>query len=153
MSHYDLTPLFRSSIGFDHMMQLLDSALNEGEATQPNSYPPYNIEKISDDTYRITMAVAGFKPDALNVVVQGNTLIIAGKIKEKPESITYLHKGIATRAFERHFQLADFIKIGEAKLEHGLLSVELTREIPEAEKPRKIPIQTTENSTKLLEHK
>lgn len=149
MSNFDLTPLFRSSIGFDHMMQIIESAMKSGSQS---SYPPYNIEKLSDDSYRITMAVAGFFPDELVVEVQDNVLTLKGKSKPKAEKVTYLHKGIATRSFERHFQLADFIKVGEANCEHGLLSIDLIRIVPEQKKPVQIKINSA-GSEKLIEHK
>lgn len=147
--NYDLTPLFRSSIGFDNMMHMLDSALStDGNGS---SYPPYNIEKIEEDSYRITMAVAGFRREDLNVTLQDNVLVISGKADLKDDTVEYLRRGIAGRAFERHFQLADFIKVISAAMEHGLLKVNLQREIPEAMKPRKIDIEDEENKTKLIE--
>jgi molecular chaperone IbpA len=148
---FDLTPLFRSSIGFDHMMQLIDSAMSTNDSS--SAYPPYNIEKLNDDTYRIVMAVAGFGDKDLSVVVQDNSLIIEGKAQSQEGEIEYLYRGIAGRAFERHFQLADFIKIGEAKLENGLLSIDLQREIPEAKKPRNIKIQAAGALNTLIEQK
>jgi len=120
MRNYDLTPLFRSSIGFDRLMRLMDSATRGEEGGA--SYPPYNIEKVDDQTYRLTMAVAGFSEDNLSITVQDNVLVVTGKAR-------------------RHFQLADFIKIGEANLENGLLKITLQREIPEAMKPRTIEIR------------
>ena len=149
MTNYDLTPLFRSSVGFDNMMHMLDSALSaDGSGS---SYPPYNIEKIAEDSYRITMAVAGFRREDLNVTLQDNVLIISGKADLKDDSVEYLHRGIAGRAFERHFQLADFIKVIGAAMEHGLLKVNLQREVPEAMKPRTINIEDEENKSKLIE--
>ena len=149
MSNFDLTPLFRSSIGFDHMMQIIESTM---ESSSQSAYPPYNIEKLDDDSYRITMAVAGFYPEELNVEVQDNVLTLRGKAKPRKEKVTYLHKGIATRSFERHFQLADFIKVGEASCEHGLLAIDLIRIVPEQKKPVQIKINSA-TSDKLLEHK
>ncbi len=136
----DLTPLLRATVGFDRMMNMLDAAsgLDEGAL----SYPPYNIEKTGDDAYRITMAVAGFGEDDLDVTVKENSLVITGKKpKADAEKVKYLHHGIATRAFERRFELADHIRVTGARLENGLLHVELVREVPEAMKPRSIPIE------------
>ena len=141
MTGYDFSPLFRTAIGFDHMASLLDSALSGGE--QNGGYPPYNIEKTGDDSYRITMAVAGFSADDVSIVSQENALVVTGKVKGQENGTNrYLHRGIAGRAFERRFQLADFIKVTGATLENGLLHVDLVREIPEAMKPRQIRIET-----------
>ncbi|MGI4850640.1 MAG: Hsp20 family protein [Janthinobacterium lividum] len=150
MRSYDLTPLFRSSIGFDRLMQLMDTPTRSEDSS---SYPPYNIEKLNDEAYRLTMAVAGFDEDMLNITVQNNVLCIAGRAHVDDENIQYLHRGIARRAFERQFQLADYIKVGEASLENGLLRINLEREIPEAMKPRTIRISQKENAQKLIEHK
>ncbi|OJX11404.1 MAG: heat-shock protein [Caedibacter sp. 37-49] len=150
MRNYDLTPLFRSSIGFDRLMRIMDSA-TRGEEGAP-SYPPYNIEKMDDQTYRLTMAVAGFSEDNLSITVQDNVLVITGKARADDESVQYLYRGIAGRAFERHFQLADFIKVGDANLENGLLKITLQREIPEAMKPRTIEIRPAQKPKgKLIE--
>ena len=140
MNTYDFSPLFRTGIGFDRMSQLLDSALAGGD--QNGGYPPYNIEKTGADSYRITMAVAGFAADDIQIVSQENALLVAGKVKANGEAERYLHRGIAGRAFERRFQLADFIKVAGAALENGLLHVDLVREVPEAMKPRQIKIAT-----------
>ena len=147
MPTFDFTPLFRTAVGFDRMSQLADRAMRMDE--QASSYPPYNIEKLSEDDYRITMAVAGFTDGDLDITVHENALIIRAK-KEKPDeqaeaNTTYLHKGIATRSFERRFQLADHIQVRDARLEHGLLHIELLREVPEALKPRKIQITKAAN--------
>ncbi|WP_374764048.1 Hsp20 family protein [Yunchengibacter salinarum] len=141
MRHFDLTPLLRSSVGFDHLNRLLDSSFASDEAP---GYPPYNIEKLSEDDYRITMAVAGFRPDELDVTVQDGTLVISGKAEEtsEDEAPTYLHRGIAKRAFERRFQLAETVQVGEARFENGLLEVGLKRVIPDHKKPRQIAIQS-----------
>lgn len=150
MRTYDFTPLFRSSIGFDRLMTMMDSAMRPDEA--PTAYPPYNIEKLNDTTYRLTMAVAGFSEDNLSIVVQDNVLVVSGKAKQEDDQVQYLYRGIAGRAFERQFQLADFIKIGGAALENGLLRITLVREIPEAMKPRVVAIQTpTQKKSKLIE--
>lgn len=136
----DLAPLYRSSIGFDSLFRLLDSAMKLDE-TVP-AYPPYNIEKRSEDEYRISMAVAGFAQSELNIVAQDNVLIVTGKQarEEGEEKQTFLYRGIATRAFDRRFQLADHVKVVGANLKDGLLHVDLKREVPEARKPRTIEI-------------
>ncbi len=143
MHTFDFTPLFRSTVGFDRLSRLLEgSALNE----QENAYPPYNIIKLNDDNYRITMAVAGFNDKELDITAKENQLIVQGRLSDHGEDktgITYLHRGIAGRAFERRFQLADHIRVNSANLESGLLTIELVREIPEAMKPRKIDIGQT----------
>ncbi|WP_448190050.1 Hsp20 family protein [Azospirillum sp. sgz301742] len=138
MRTYDLSPLFRSTVGFDRLTRLLEGAATSDEAV---SYPPYNIEKLGDDAYRITMAVAGFGPEDLEITAQQNSLVVTGKAKKEQETGQFLYRGIAGRAFERRFQLADFIKVNGAKLENGLLHIELAREIPEAMKPRAIKIE------------
>jgi molecular chaperone IbpA len=137
MDTFDLSPLFRSSIGFDRLMRLADAAtrLDSG-----NGYPPYNIETTGENAYRLTMAVAGFAADELDITVQENALLVTGKSKAEEEGKQYLYRGIARRAFERRFQLADHIKVAGASLDNGLLHVDLVREIPEAMKPRKIEI-------------
>ncbi len=149
MHAYDLSPLFRSTVGFDHLSRMIDTAFKADERTP--SYPPYNIAKLSDDEYEITMAVAGFKQSELNVVAQQNMLVISGNTteKEEKEAKNYLHKGIATRSFERKFSLADHVKVIDAGLENGLLTLRLQREIPEESKPKVITI----NSGNLLEGK
>jgi len=150
MRTYDLSPLFRSSVGFDRMTRLLESALKVDDAAL--SYPPYNIEKLSDDAYRISMAVAGFAPEDLDITSQENLLVITGKTKKDAENGQYLYRGIAGRAFERRFQLADHIKVTGANLANGLLNVDLVREIPEAMKPRTIKIAAAAPS-QTIEHK
>ncbi|MBP7064435.1 Hsp20 family protein [Ferrovibrio sp.] len=141
MRAFDISPLLRSSIGFDHVNRLYDLASRLDESSL--SYPPYNIEKRGEDAYRITMAVAGFRLDELDVTVKENSLTIASKVVEQPaeaEGVTYLHRGIARRAFERRFELADTVKVVGAQLVDGLLHIELKREVPEAKKPRQVPI-------------
>ena len=141
MTGLDLTPLFRSTVGFDRVSRLLESALNDnGNTAAP--YPPYNIERVSDDEYRIVMAVAGFGDENIAVTVKENTLLVEGRIADKDDEVRYLHRGIAGRAFERRFELADHIKVDGASLENGLLVIALRREIPEALKPRTIDIKT-----------
>src|SRR3546814_11355886 len=144
MRTIDLSPLYRASVGFDRFVKTLDAASRVEESAF--SYPPYNIEKVSDDAYRIVMAVAGFAEDELSITAKENSLVISGK-KEKPEDdkASVLHRGIATRAFERRFDPADHIKVTAAKLENGLLAVELVRETPEAMKPPSTPLTPAEN--------
>ncbi len=140
MRHFDLTPLYRSTVGFDRLANVLDTVMSH--EVQAPAYPPYNIEKTGEDAYRITVAVAGFAEDELSVESKDGQLIIAGRKSEKAEdqSRTYLHRGIAERAFERRFQLADHVKAVGATVENGLLHVDLVREVPEALKPRRIEI-------------
>lgn len=143
---FDLTPLYRSTVGFDRLARML----NEAQVDAP-SYPPYNIEKLSDDEYRITMAVAGFAPEDITVEVKGNALTVSAKKTEKQEQTgEFLHQGIASRAFERRFQLADHVQVQAAGMENGLLHVSLKREVPEALKPRTIPVNGVE-SPKVIE--
>jgi len=137
MDRFDFSPLFRSTIGFDRLTRLVDAATRVDNAAL--AYPPYNIEKTGEDAYRLTMAVAGFSPDELDITVQENSLLLTGKAK-KDEEGRYLHRGIARRAFERRFSIADHIKVVGASLVNGMLHVDLVREVPEAVKPRKIEI-------------
>ncbi len=140
MRHFDLTPLYRSTIGFDRLGSLLDTLTSfEGETP---SYPPYNIERIGENEYRISMAVAGFGEGDLSIDVKENTLALRGDKTTEQEETTFLHRGIASRSFERRFQLADHVVVKGASLENGLLHVDLVRELPEAMKPRTIPIAT-----------
>ena len=140
MRHFDLTPLYRSTIGFDRLGSLLDTLTSfEGETP---SYPPYNIERVGENDYRISMAVAGFGEGDLSIDVKENTLSIRGEKRTEQEDRTLLHRGIASRSFERRFQLADHVLVKGAVLENGLLHVDLVRELPEAMKPRTIPIAT-----------
>ena len=136
MARLDLTPLFRSSVGFDRMASMLDAA----SRTEQPSYPPYNIELVDDDQYRISMAVAGFGEAELNIESERNTLTVTGVKAEDSQQRHFLHQGIAARNFERKFQLADYVKVTGATMENGLLFIDLVREIPEAMKPRKISI-------------
>lgn len=138
MRNVDLSPLFRSTIGFDHLDRLFETAFRD--ASRDLSYPPYNIAKVGQDKYRITMAVAGFGENDLDITAQENVLTVKGQIQEPEKGIEYLHRGIAQRPFEHRFQLADHVKVVGAKLVNGLLEVELAREVPEAMKPRKIEI-------------
>jgi len=141
MRAHDFAPLMRSTIGFDRLNRLMDFA---AQVDGNNGYPPYNIEKLGEDDYRITMAVAGFTGDELDVTVTENTLVITGKghEDEAPEGVEYLHRGIARRAFERRFELADTIKVKDADLANGLLVVSLQRVIPDEKKPRTIAINS-----------
>jgi molecular chaperone IbpA len=138
MRTYDLTPFYRSTIGFDRLFSLLDQTTADGSP----GYPPYNIERTGENAYRITVAVSGFAKDELSIVAKENTLTIKGEkvANENGSKSEVLYRGIAARAFERAFQLADFVVVKNASLEHGLLHVDLVREIPEAKKPRNIPI-------------
>ena len=137
MRTLDLTPLFRSTIGYDRLNSLFDTALRE----EAPSYPPYNIEKTGEDTYRIVIALAGFREEELEVSTHQNLLTIRGKsAPEADEGVEYLHKGIATRNFERKFSLADHVRVIGAAMANGLLSLDLVREVPEAAKPRTIAI-------------
>ncbi len=150
MRTYDLTPFYRSTVGFDRLFSLLDQATSDGSP----GYPPYNIERTGDNSYRISVAVSGFAPSELSIVAKENTLTIKGEKsanengKEKSE---LLYRGIAARAFERAFQLADFVVVKNASLENGLLHVDLVREIPEAKKPRSIPIATSAQGAPVIE--
>ena len=137
MTRVDFAPLFRTAIGFDRLARLVDNAAAASEA---QTYPPYNIEKTGEETYRLTMAVAGFKPEELDMTVQDNTLIVTGRVKDEGQRSEILYRGIAARAFERRFVLADHIVVDGADLQHGLLHVGLKRVVPEALKPRKISI-------------
>lgn len=149
MRTFDMTPLFRNSVGFDRMARLLDGVASD----QAPTYPPYNIEKVDEDAYRITMAVAGFAETDLDVQVKENQLTITGRVEKtenEKEEKQYLHRGIAARAFERRFNLADHIKVAGADLVNGLLHVDLVREVPEAMKPRTIAIN---NNVKAISDK
>ena len=142
MRSFDLTPLLRASVGFDRFDRLFDAAsrLDDAQLT----YPPYNIEKSGDEAYRITMAVAGFAESDLDITAAENTLVVTGRQQPEQDGVKYLHRGIAGRAFERRFELADTIKVVGARLENGLLHIDLAREVPEHKKPRKIAIGSGE---------
>jgi molecular chaperone IbpA len=144
MNALDLSPLFRTAIGFDRLARTLESARTQADG---NGYPPYNIEKTGEDSYVLTMAVAGFGPADLDVVVRDNTLTVAGRAPQADEGRSFLHRGIAGRAFERRFVLADHIVVDGARLENGLLELALRRIVPEALKPRKIEIQGAPRAT------
>ena len=137
-TEFDFSPYYRATVGFDRVFDLLDSAANQAAT----GYPPYNIEKAGDDTYRIVMAVAGFTDAELNVTQKENELLISGKTQPAALEREYLYRGIAGRSFERRFNLADYVTVKDASLTDGLLQIELERELPEAMKPRRIEIQT-----------
>jgi len=149
MRHFDLSPLYRSTIGFDRLGSMLDT-LGAFEGDAP-SYPPYNIELVGENDYRISMAVAGFGEKDLTIEVKENTLSIRGEKQVEAEQTTFLHRGIAARSFERRFQLADHVTVKSASLENGLLHVDLVRELPEAMKPRTIPIETKTEKPKVID--
>ena len=146
MRSYDLTPLYRTTVGFDRMFDLLDT-LGKSES---NGYPPYNIERVGEDRYRVTLAVAGFSERDLDIELHETTLKIVGAKAESDAPQNFLHQGIAGRSFERRFQLADHVKIEKASLSNGLLNIDLRREIPEAKKPRKIEINQTSAKVEVL---
>ncbi|MDX1452086.1 MAG: Hsp20 family protein [Oleiphilaceae bacterium] len=146
MNTIDLSPLYRHSVGFDRLASLLDSAMNADAVTQ--SYPPYNIESLGENRYAITLAVAGFDKSELELQVEKGVLSVRGK-KENAEQRNYLHHGIANRAFERKFNLADYVEVTGANLNNGLLTIDLVKEVPEAMKPRTIAI----NQDNVIEHK
>lgn len=147
MNSIDLTPLYRSSIGFDRLASLIDSALSSD--TVSSGYPPYNIEVLEDNRYAITLAVAGFERDELDIKVENNVLSVRGE-KAKNEERKYLHQGIAYRTFERKFNLADYVEVTGARLSNGLLTINLVKELPEAMKPRTIEINA---ESRAIEHK
>ena len=139
MTTFDFAPLYRNSVGFDRLASMLSSAARQ---EQGQSYPPYNIRSLGENHYQITMAVAGFSDDDLSITTEQNRLVITGRSKDEAEEHgEYLHRGIATRAFERRFNLADHVRVVSASLENGLLHVDLERELPEAMKPRTIKIR------------
>ena len=150
MRTFDLAPLYRSTVGFDRLFSLLDQATADGSP----GYPPYNIERTGDNTYRISVAVSGFAQGELSIVAKENTLTIKGEktVNENGnDNAKVLYRGIAARAFERAFQLADFVQVKNASLENGLLHVDLVREIPEAKKPRSIPISSSAQAPQVVD--
>ncbi len=147
MRTIDLSPLYRSVVGFDRLADLLDSASTEAAT----GYPPYNIERTGENTYRIEIAVAGFKSEDLNIEVKENLLTVQGRKVANDEARRYLHRGLAERNFERRFQLADYVVVSEADLANGLLSISLKRELPEALKPRRIEIGGGAKTADLIE--
>src|SRR5437870_11172332 len=142
MDRFDFSPLFRSTIGFDRLARLVDAATQVDGTAQAS--PPYNIEKTGEDSYRLTMAVAGFAQHELDITVHEGTLLVTGKAQQEDANGRFLHHGIARRAFERRFSLADHLKVTGASLDNGLLHVDLVREVPEAMKPRTVKIGTVE---------
>ncbi len=147
MRTLDFSPHYRSVVGFDRLADLLDAATHE----TASGYPPYNIERTDENSYRIEIAVAGFKPKDLNIEVKENLLTVQGRKADIDEAKRYLHRGLAERAFERRFQLADYVVVTDAHLADGLLSLSLKRELPEALKPRRIAINTGAESSELIE--
>lgn len=147
MRNLDLTPLYRASVGFDRMADVMDRALSADIAT----YPPYNIEKTGESAYRISIAVAGFAADELTVEVRDGAVIVSGRKAAEDESRNYLHRGIATRAFERRFTLADHVRVEGANHQDGMLNIDLVREIPEALKPRRIEIAKAAKAVEKLD--
>ncbi|MCY4609319.1 MAG: Hsp20 family protein [bacterium] len=146
MTRFDFSPLFRSTVGFDRMMNMLEASARSGE----EGYPPYNIEKKGENDYCITMAVAGFGEDDLGIEVKDSTVTVSGSTSgEGDKEQTYLHRGIAARSFRRAFQLADHVHVSGANLENGLLHIDLVREVPEALKPRTIKISTDQDSRQI----
>jgi molecular chaperone IbpA len=149
MRHVDFSPLYRSTVGFDRLFTMLDSL---GQPEQAPSYPPYNIERTGENTYRITMAVAGFDESELSIEAREHALTVKGEKKdETADESQYLYRGIAKRAFERRFQLADHVEVRAASLKNGLLHIDLLREIPEAAKPRRIEIAAVNREAKQIE--
>jgi molecular chaperone IbpA len=148
MRTFDFSPLFRSSVGFDRLAQLMDSARDDVP-----SYPPYNIERTGEDQYRITMAVAGFGENDIEITAQENALTVVGKQPKDEAPKSLLYRGIAGRPFQRRFELAEYIRVSGASLENGLLHIELVREVPEAVKPRSIKIGSKVEQPKAVEQK
>jgi len=151
MRNLDFAPLYRATVGFDRIADLMDRALSN-DVAQP-TYPPYNIEKTAEDAYRISVAVAGFAPEDLTVEVKDASLYITARKTTEEGNRTYLHRGIATRAFERRFALADHVRVVGATHENGMLHLDLVREMPEALKPRRIEITRANGATPVLEAK
>jgi molecular chaperone IbpA len=147
MTTLDFSPLFRSTVGFDRMTRMLESALRADEAA--SGYPPYNIEKTDENAYRITMAVAGFAEQDIEIEVKEQMLVVSGKTEDAGNDRRYLYRGIAGRAFRRTFQLADYVKVAGAQLVNGLLHVDLVREIPEEMRPRRIEIQAASSAPRI----
>lgn len=152
MRTFDLSPLMRSSIGFDHLNRLMDSATQRDTTS---TFPPYNIEKFSEDAYQISIAIAGFSPDELDITLTDGVLIVSGNSKEEEDDARFIHRGIAKRSFERRFQLAETIEVLDASFDHGMLRVDLKRVVPEHLVPRSIKInqQKTKGSKIKLEDK
>jgi len=152
MRTIDMTPLFRHTVGFDRMQRLLDAAMRHDNGAQ--SYPPYNIETRGENAYRISMAVAGFSPDELSVTLKEQSLLVSGQTKSADDDSNYLHRGIASRNFERRFELAEGVEVAGSSLVNGLLHIDLERVIPEEKQPRTIEISTVDTATtKAIENK
>jgi molecular chaperone IbpA len=149
MRTFDFSPLYRSTVGFDRLFDMLDQTARMEAAP---SWPPYNVEKIGDDRYRITMAVAGFGGDDIEITQKENTLLVTGQKHPEQENAQLLHRGIATRNFKQTFNLADHVKVTGANMENGLLTVDLVREVPEEMKPRRIEIATSGSGRNVIEH-
>ena len=139
MRSFDLTPYRRSAIGFDRLFDMLEASARQA---QTENYPPFNLERLADNHYRITLAVAGFTTGEIEIVAQQNLLLVKGKKEDQPASGAFLHLGIAARSFERRFELADFVRVEEARLADGLLTIDLIREVPEAMKPKTVEIKS-----------
>ena len=139
MNRFDFTPYRRSMVGFDRLFDLLENQRSQGSG---DNYPPFNIERRGDDAYRITVAVAGFKPADIEITAQQNLLVVHGKKGEETPAGQFLHVGIAQRGFERRFELADYVRVEDANLEDGLLLIDLVREVPEVMKPKRVPVGT-----------
>jgi len=144
MNRFDFTPYRRTMVGFDRLFDLLE---NQSRMNSGDNYPPFNIERRGDDAYRITLAVAGFKPADIEITAQQNLLVVQGKKGEDSSAGQFLHVGIAQRGFERRFELADYVRVEDANLEDGLLAIDLVREVPDAMKPKKIPVGTQKTLT------
>ena len=138
MNRFDFTPYRRSTVGFDRLFDLLENQVRN--SANGENYPPYNVERRGDDAYRITLAIAGFKPEDLDITAQQNLLVIQGRKRDEAPEANMLHVGIANRGFERRFELADFVRVEHADLADGLLVIDLVREVPEAMKPKKIMV-------------
>jgi molecular chaperone IbpA len=149
MTNYDLSPFWRSTVGFDRLFDMLDD--DGWRAATEQNYPPYNIERTGEDSYEVTLAVAGFTPEEISITAEHNVLTVEGRKADKAER-HYLYHGISARAFRRQFNLADYVKVNGATFENGLLQISLVREIPEAMKPRRIEIKTGAPSHKSMEH-
>ena len=152
MRQIDFSPFRRSTVGFDRLFDLLEASARQAGS---ENYPPFNLERVAEDRYRITLAVAGFKADEIDVTAQQNLLLVAGRNASENENNqgSYLHLGIANRSFERRFELADFVRVDSANLADGLLVIELVREVPEAMKPKKIAVSTGELPASAIEHR
>lgn len=152
MRQFDFTPYRRSTVGFDRLFDMLEAS---ARSTAGDNYPPFNLERVSEDRYRITLAVAGFKPEEIDITAQQNLLVVAGKKGETNDNhgAQMLHLGIANRSFERRFELADFVRVDAADLNDGLLTIELVREVPEAMKPKKVAIGSRPAADTAIEHK